>query len=76
MVQEKDPSIVFLSKTWEDEARLKQVLWKIHFENIFIAPRPNGGLVLFWRSSIDVLVVGSSKNFIDTIINRNKEDEW
>ena len=77
MVQEKDPSIVFLSKTWEDEARLKQVLRKIHFENIFIAPRPNrgGGLVLFWRSSIDVSVVGSSKNFIDAIINKNKEDE-
>ena len=54
------------------------MLQKIQFENIFVAPRPNrgGGLVLFWRSLIDVSVVGSSKNFIDAIINRNKEDEW
>ena len=78
MVQAKDPSVMFLAKTWADEARLKQVLQKIQFENIFIAPRPNrgGGLVLFWRSSIDISVVGSSKNFIDAIINRNKEDDW
>ena len=78
MVQAIDPSVMFLAETWADEARLKQVLQKIQFENIFITPRPNrgGGLVLFWRSSIDVLVVGSSKNFIDTIFNRNKEDEW
>ena len=69
---------MFLAKTWADEARLKQVLRKIQFENIFIAPKLNrgGGLVLFWRSSIDVPVVGSSKNFIDAIINRNKEDDW
>ena len=53
------------------------MLWKIQFENIFIAPRLNkgGGLVLFWRSSIDVSVVGLSKNYIDVIINKNKEDE-
>ena len=78
MVWAKDPSVVFLAKIWADKARLKQVLQKIQFENIFIAPRPNrgGGLVLFWRSLIDVSVVGSSKNFIDAIINRNKEDEW
>ena len=78
IVWAKDPSVVFLAKIWADKARLKQVLQKIQFENIFIAPRPNrgGGLVLFWRSLIDVSVVGSSKNFIDAIINRNKEDEW
>ena len=62
MVWAKDPSVVFLAKIWADKARLKQVLQKIQFENIFIAPRPNrgGGLVLFWRSLIDVSVVGSS----------------
>ena len=54
------------------------MLRKIQFETIFIAPRLNrgGGLVLFWRSSNDVSVVGSSKNFIDAIINRNKEGVW
>ncbi|KAL0004760.1 hypothetical protein SO802_012321 [Lithocarpus litseifolius] len=78
MVRAKDPSVVFLAETWADEARLKQVQRKIQFENIFSTPRPNrgGGLVMFWRSSIDVSVVGSSMNYIDAIINRNKEGEW
>ena len=69
---------MFLAKTWVDEARLKNVLRKIKFENMFIAPRSNrgGGLVLYWRESIDVTVEGSSKNYIDAIINKNTENEW
>ena len=45
---------------------------------MFIAPRTNrgGGLVLFWRSTIDVTVKGFSKNYIDAIINKNKENKW
>ena len=78
MARAKDPSVMFLAETGANEARLKNVLRKIMFENMFIAPRTNrgGGLVLFWRSSIDVSVKGSSKNYIDAIINRNKENEW
>ena len=51
---------------------------KIQFENMFVSPRTSrgGGLVLFWRSLIDVSVEGSDKNHIDTIINKNKESEW
>ena len=78
LVRAKDPSVVFLVETWADEARLKSVLRKIEFENMFIAPRQNrgGGLVLFWRDSMDVTVEGSGRNYIDAIINKNKEDEW
>ena len=78
LVRAKDPFAVFLVKTWTDEARLKSVLRKIEFENIFIGPRQNrgGGLVLFWRYLIDVTMEGSGRNYIDAIINKNKEDEW
>ena len=74
----KDPFVIFLAETWVDEARLKNVLRKIKFENMFIAPRSNkgGGLVLYWRELIDVMVEGSSKNYIDAIINKNTENEW
>ena len=43
------------------------MLRKIRCENIFSAPRTNrgGGLVLFWRSSIDATVDGSGTNYID-----------
>ena len=78
LVQAKDTSVVFLAEAWVDEARLKSVLRKIKFENMFITPRQNkgGGLVLFWRDSIDVTVEGSGRNYIDAIINKNKEDGW
>ena len=78
LVRAKDPFVVFLVETWVDEARLKSVLRKIEFVNMFIAPRQNrgGGLVLFWRDSMDVTVEGSGRNYIDAIINKNKQDEW
>ena len=77
MVQAKDLSVMFLAETWADEARLKDVKRKIQFENMFVSPRTSrgGGLVMFWRSTIDVSVEGSDKNHIDTIINKNKESE-
>ncbi|KAL0001342.1 hypothetical protein SO802_015123 [Lithocarpus litseifolius] len=78
IVRAKDPSIMLLTETWADETRIKDVLRRIKFENMFIALRMNrgGGLVLFWRSTIDVTVTGFSKNYIDAIINKNKENEW
>ena len=78
MVRAKDPSVLFLVKTWADEDRLKDVKRKIQFENMFVSPRISrgGGLVLFWRSSVDVSVEESDKSHIDTIINKNKESEW
>ena len=45
---------------------------------MFVSPRTSrgGGLVLFWRSSIDISVEGSDKNHIDAIINKNKDTKW
>ena len=69
LVRVKDPFVVFLAETWADEARLKDRFRKISCENIFIAPRSNwgGGLVLFWRSTIDVIVEGAGINYIDAM---------
>ena len=78
LVQAKDPFVVFIAETWTDDARLKDVKRKIQFDNMFVVPRANrgGGLVLFWKESIEVTVEGSDKNHIDAIIKRNIEDEW
>lgn len=32
--------------------------------------------MLVWRDSIDVTMEGSGRNYIEAIINKNKEDEW
>ena len=45
---------------------------------MFVVPRANqgGGLVLFWKESVEVSVEGFDKNHIDAIVNKNKEHEW
>ena len=77
MVRAKDHSIEFLVETWANEARLKVVKMKIQFENMFVSPRTSrgGGLVLFWRSTIDVSMEGSDKSHIDAIIDKSKESK-
>ena len=49
LIQEKDPSIVFIVETWADEVRLDRTLSKINFDKKCVVPRQNrgGGLVLF-----------------------------
>ena len=36
----------------------------------------SGGLVLYWKDSINLKVEGSGKNYIDAIIDKNTETEW
>ena len=35
-----------------------------------------GGLVLFWKNSVNLTVVESHKYYIDAVINKNDDDEW
>ena len=78
MIRVKDPSIVFLAETWADEARLQEIKCKIEFDNLFFVKRNNrgAGLALYWRNSINVNVDTFSRNHIDSIINKGREDEW
>ena len=78
MVRAKDPSVVFIVKIWANEIRLKEVQWNLDFENLFFVERNNrgGGLALYWRNSIDLSIDTFSKNHIDAIINKGKEDAW
>ena len=78
LIQEKDPSVVFIAETWADEARLDCTLSNINFDQKWVVPRLNrgGGLVLFWKNSISIEVVDSHRYFIDTIINGNTKNAW
>lgn len=78
VVRAKDPSVVFIVEIWANEIRLKEVQWNLDFENLFFVERNNrgGGLALYWRNSIDLSIDTFSKNHIDAIINKGKEDAW
>ena len=74
----KDPSVVFLAETLTDDARLEIVQRSIEFDHRWVVPREGrgGGLVLFWKSSINLNVVDSSKYYIHAVINKDSENEW
>ena len=78
LIQAKDPFVVFIAETWTDKVRLDHTLSKINFDQKWVTPRLNrgGGLVLFWKNSINIDVVDSHRYYIDTIINGNTEIVW
>ena len=49
LIQVKDPSVVFLTETWADEARLKKIKRDFDFCNMFFVDRNNqgSGLVMY-----------------------------
>ena len=74
----KDPSVVFLTDTWTDNARLEQVQRCIQFKNLFVVPlcKKAGGLAILWKEGFPLEVEKYSKNYIDTVINKGKENTW
>ena len=73
-----DPSIVFIAKTWADEARLKQIKKDIQFDYLFFVPRVNikGDLAMLWKNSINLSIESFSKNHIDSIIDKGSNEAW
>lgn len=74
----KNPSIMFLTETWANEARLSRTLSTINFDQKWVVPRTTkgGGLVLIWKNCIKLDVVDSHKYYNNAIINKKSDDEW
>ena len=67
-----------LAETWTNKVRLEQVQRHIQFKNLFVVPHCNkaGGLAIFWKEGFPLEVVKYLKNYIDSIINKGKENAW
>ena len=78
IIRAKDPSVIFLAETLTDEARLETVQQNIEFDHRWVVPREGrgGGLVLFWKSSVNLRIEGSHKYYIDASIDKNTSNEW
>lgn len=68
---------MFIAKTLADEARLDLIQTNINFERKWVVPRVGhgGGLVLFWKYSMNLVVIDLSNYYIDTWINRDSSNE-
>ena len=55
IIRAKDPSVMFIAETLADDARLDMIQANLDFEHKWVVPRVGhgGGLVLFWRSSVN-----------------------
>ena len=78
IVRAKDPSIMFIAETLADEARLDMIQANLDFEHKWVVPRVGhgGGLALFWRSLVNLMVMDSSNYHIDAWINKGSKNEW
>ena len=76
IIRAKDPFVVFLVKTFIDDARLEFVQRSIGFDHRWAVPRVerSGGLVLYWKASIDLTVEGLDRYYIDAVIDKNSEN--
>ena len=78
IIRVKDSFIVFLAETLADEARLDTVQRNIEFDHQWMVQCEGrgGGLVIFWRSSVNLKVEGSDKYYIDAVIDKNTSNQW
>ena len=78
LVRAQDCAVMFLAKTWLDEARLMGLRDKMRFGGTFSVSKitRGWGLALFWKKDVDLLVENFSQNYIDATINKGKEDSW
>ena len=73
LLSEKDPKVIFLSKTKLDKDEFRRLMRKLNFQNGFKVPRIGlgGGLALLWGDNMDVDVQTFSPHHIDAMINQN-----
>ena len=66
------------SQDMDKQARLEQVQRRIQFKILFMVPRCNKarGLAILWNEGFPLDVEKYSKNYIDTIIDKGKENAW
>lgn len=74
----KDPFVVFLAETLTEDARLEFIQRSIDFDCRWVVPRVgrSGGLVLYWRESINLIVEGSDTHFFDAVIDKSTKNGW
>lgn len=64
----KSPDIMFLMETKNDDEFIKKKTKDFHYTNYFSIPPIglSGGLALLWKDTVDVKVLESLPNLIDT----------
>ncbi|XP_075665534.1 uncharacterized protein LOC142635222 [Castanea sativa] len=78
LIWAQDPSVLFLTETWLDKARLEEIKVRCKFGGSIEVSKENqgGGIAIFWKADYDLSMDTYSINHIDAIVNKGKEGEW
>ncbi|KAK8569269.1 hypothetical protein V6N12_007799 [Hibiscus sabdariffa] len=71
-------SIIFLSETKKKRRYLEKIKMKMKLsESFYVDPIGiAGGLTLWWKNKVNLSILCYGKNFIDTRVSLNEEEEW
>ena len=69
---------MFIVETWANEARLDTVQRNWEFEHKWVVPKEGrgGGIALFWKATVNLVVVDSSHYYIDAWVDKDTENQW
>lgn len=78
LIKRFHPHVLFLSETKSNWAKMDVIRRKIQFKGIHVVNNVgySGVLTLPWTEDVNVKLVGSSKFFIDVVINPNSQNSW
>lgn len=70
--------ILFFCETKSNWAKINTIKRQIQFHGIHVVNNMgySSGLTLLWKEDVNVKTIGSSKFFIDAIINPDSENAW
>ncbi|XP_060959162.1 uncharacterized protein LOC133030439 [Cannabis sativa] len=78
LVKQHQPLVLFVMETKLSAGRGMHLKHKLRFDSVLEVPRQGlgGGILLFWKDSVDVNVVTYSLNHVDCIINNFNGKDW
>lgn len=78
LVRGHKPDVLFLSETISNADRIEKLRIKFGYGQCFSIDKVgrNGGLAVFWKSTVDCSITGYSQNHIDVVFNNNNVADW
>ena len=76
LVREQDPLALFVVETGLDTTRLEVLRCRLKFSSMLVVSRreQGGGLALFWKQEVNIMIKSYSTHHIDTVVNEGMDD--
>lgn len=78
MVKSLKPDLLFLSETLAEGNKVEALASKLGYVDFFSVDRQGieGGLVVFWRKTLNCMILNSSQNHINIQVKEGSRGLW